>query len=531
MSKETEKLLQMANNDLRDLDLYIQELSAFLPLAICAVNPFGLLITINSAFQDLTGYKEAEAIGKRMEKMFANGKEFRDLISSESVLKKKKQKRKMILLVKSGREIPVSMSISARRDENGEFIGYFIALLDIEDFEKLRESLEKKVKERTGDLERKTEELRESRVALMNVLEDVENARMLAEEEKNKTMAIITNFSDGLLFFDFENKLSLINSQAKSFFNIKSSKLIGKRLSEFSKKSELDSLVDVIKNSKNSRIKEVYREELNLKKNVFFEVSTVFLKRDKKKIGSLIIIHDVSREKVVERLKTEFVSLSAHQLRTPLSAIKWTLRMLLDGDLGKVNPDQKEYIEKTYKSNERMIALVNDLLNVTRIEEGRYLYRKTTTEVQPLIEFVISSLRDKTKKQKIKLEFIKPKKKVPKIKVDVEKVRMAIYNIINNAISYTPHGGKVDVSLMGEKDGVRVEVSDNGIGIPKDQQKRVFSKFFRAGNAVREETTGTGLGLYITKNIIEAHNGKVWFDSKEGKGTTFYFTIPFTKNH
>jgi signal transduction histidine kinase len=465
-----------------------------------------------------------------MEEMFLNDKEFKDLIESKSVLKRDKHTRKMVLLTKKGKEIPVSMSIAARKDEEGNFVGYFVAFLDVSDFEKLRESLEEKVDKRTQDLKQRTEELRESRIALMNVLEDVENARRLAEEEKNKTMAVITNFSDGLFLFDSKNKLSLINSQAKKYFNIKlEDDLIGKKVSELAKKSALKPVVEIIKGPKNSKIKKVYREGLNLKRDVFFEISTIPLKRENEDLGTLVILHDVSREKVVEKLKTEFVSLAAHQLRTPLSAIKWTLKMLLDGDLGKVNPDQKEYIEKTYKSNERMITLINDLLNVTRIEEGRYLYKQTLSEAQPLVEFVISSLREKAKNQKIKLRLKKPKEKLPKIKVDVEKMRMAIYNIINNAISYTLSGGQVDVSISKENNLMEVKVSDSGIGIPEEQQKRVFSKFFRADNAVKEDTTGTGLGLYITKNIIEAHGGSIWFESEKGKGTTFYINIPFAE--
>ncbi|PIR01808.1 MAG: hypothetical protein COV63_03045 [Candidatus Nealsonbacteria bacterium CG11_big_fil_rev_8_21_14_0_20_37_68] len=232
---------------------------------------------------------------------------------------------------------------------------------------------------------------------------------------------------------------------------------------------------------------------------------------------------------MIERMKTEFVSLSAHQLRTPLSAIKWTLRMLLDGDLGEITKEQKEYIGKTYESNERMIDLINDLLNVTRIEEGRYLYEPTLTDFQAIVQFVINSFKEEIKKKRIKFEFKKTEEKLPEVKVDVEKMRLAVQNLLNNAISYTPSGGEVTISLKYDKDKIEVAVKDTGIGIPQDQQERVFSKFFRATNAIRKETKGTGLGLYIAKNIIEAHGGKIWFESKEDKGSTFYFTLPVEK--
>jgi len=243
-------------------------------------------------------------------------------------------------------------------------------------------------------------------------------------------------------------------------------------------------------------------------------------------LGTLIILHDITREKTIERMKTEFVSLAAHQLRTPLSAIKWTLRMLLDGDLGKITEEQKDFIEKTYKSNERMITLINDLLDVTRIEEGRYLYKPVLADVEPIVQFVTNSYQEEIKKKKIRFEFKKPEEGLPKIKLDVEKIRLAIDNLIENAIRYTPAYGKVMVSLEHKKGGIEFSVKDTGVGIPKDQQGRIFTKFFRAANVMRMATEGTGLGLFITKNIIEAHGGKIWFESEEGKGTTFYFAIP-----
>lgn len=524
-------LLARAQEDLNDLERYIEEFTTFLPLAVCTVNPLNIILSVNKAFCTLTGYKEIEVIGENLDKIFKEEKGIEKLFKKKSIEDISGFSQKMKLFTKDGREIPVSVSLAPRKDEEGNFLGFFISISDITEFEKLRNNLEEEVKKRTEDLERRTEELRESRIALMNVLEDVETARKSIEEEKNKTMAIITNFSDGLLLFDSKNKLSLINSQAKDYFGMDSEEVIGKSLSELGKKSLLEPVIETIKNPKSSKIKKVYREELKLRENLYFEVSTIPLRSGKENIGNLVILHDVSREKVVEKLKTEFVSLAAHQLRTPLSAIKWTLKMLLDGDLGKVNPSQREYIEKTYKSNERMITLINDLLNVTRIEEGRYLYKQNLTEVQSLVEFVISSLKEKAKNQDVKLVFKKPKKEMPKIKADVEKIRMAIYNVINNAISYTLSGGKVEVLLTKEDSNMKIAISDSGIGIPEDQQKRVFSKFFRADNAVKEDTTGTGLGLYITKNIIEAHKGKIWFESESGKGTTFYITIPFAKNN
>ena len=380
----------------------------------------------------------------------------------------------------------------------------------------------KEKKDIIEELEKKTKELEESRTALMNMLEDVEEARGKAEEEKNKTLTIINNFTEGLLLFDPENKLSLINPQAEVFFEVKSRDIIGRPVLELSTFPTIEPLVRLV----GGEIKGVFRKELPITEKLTLEVSTVPMMRKEEKLGTLVILHDVTREKIIERMKTEFVSLAAHQLRTPLSAIKWALRMVLDGDLGPITEEQRDFMEKTYSSNERIITLINDLLNVTRIEEGRYLYRPILTDIESVVQFVIDSYKEEIEKRKIKFEFKKPEKKLPKVMLDVEKIRLAIQNLFDNAIRYTQPEGRVTASLKYVKKEIEFLIKDTGIGIPKDQQERVFTKFFRGANVMRMATEGTGLGLFITKNIIEAHGGKIWFESEENVGTTFHFTIP-----
>ena len=363
---------------------------------------------------------------------------------------------------------------------------------------------------------------RETHLALLNILEDVEEARARAVEEKNKTLAIITNFTDGLLFFDRENKLSLVNPVAEDFLAVSAMEVIGKPLISLVDFPVFKILVNILKRT----TKEISKKEVQLQKELIVELSTVPIMRGNDQLGTLVILHDITREKLVEKMKTEFVSLSAHQLRTPLSAIKWTLKMVLEGDLGPINEEQRDFLEKTYNSNERMIDLINDLLNVTRIEEGRYLYRPALSSFEELMDSVIDNYKTEIKRKDIKFQVKRPKEKAPKVKVDAEKVKLAISNLLDNAIRYTSSKGKVAVVLEHDKKEIRFSVEDSGIGVPQDQQNRLFTKFFRAANAVRTETEGSGLGLFIAKNIIEAHGGRVWFSSEEGKGSTFGFGLP-----
>lgn len=358
----------------------------------------------------------------------------------------------------------------------------------------------------------------------MNMLEDVEEARKKIEEEKNKTLSIITNFSDGLLVFDKDNNLSLINPQAEGFFNVKSKEAVGTNIYELSKFADFSPLTNLL----GREVKGIFRKELLIRENLILEISIIPLISGEEESGTLVILHDITREKMVEKLKTEFVSLAAHQLRTPLSAIKWTLRMFLDGDMGAISQEQREFIEKTYKSNERMINLINDLLDVTRIEEGRYLFKPVVTNFENVVQFVINSHQEEIQNKNLEVELKKPLTKLPQITIDVEKIRLAIDNLLENAIRYTHSGGLILISLfhLKEKKEIEFRIRDTGVGVPKDQQERVFTKFFRGANVMRLDTEGSGLGLFITKNIIEAHGGKIWFESEEGKGTTFYFTLP-----
>ncbi len=371
-------------------------------------------------------------------------------------------------------------------------------------------------------LKKRAEELNEARQSLTNILEDVEEARGKAEEEKNKTLAIINNFVDGLLVFDKEGKLSLINPQAEHFFDIRSRDAIGRPIFELSAFPTLTPLINLI----GEEIKGVFRKELSVKERMTLEISTISMISGEERLGALVILHDITREKKIEQIKTEFVSLAAHQLRTPLSAIKWTIRMILDGDLGPITKEQGEFIEKAYQSNERMINLIGDLLDVTRIEEGRYLFKPILTDFEPIVQFVVNSYQEEIKRKGMKFQLEKPEKKLPQVQVDVEKIKLAIQNIIENAIKYTPPGGGIKVLLKYNKKEIEFQARDSGVGIPKDQQDRVFGKFFRASNVIKMETEGSGLGLFIAKNIIEAHGGKIWFESEEGKGTTFYFSLP-----
>lgn len=239
----------------------------------------------------------------------------------------------------------------------------------------------------------------------------------------------------------------------------------------------------------------------------------------------LLHLNDELQE--IDKAKSHFVSVAAHQLRTPLSIIKWTFRMLLSGDFGKINEDQKNVIQRGYDVNEGTIRLISDLLDVARIESGRFLYSFKTISIEELVRDVVEMSKPEAKEKKIDIIVSKDAKvKIPPTKGDEGALRAVLQNLVSNAINYTLPGGKIELVYKKKGKFIEVRVKDNGVGIPQNQISRLFTKFFRGDNVVRMQTSGTGLGLFIAKNIIAAHKGEMGVESQEGKGSTFWFTIP-----
>ncbi|MDB5178634.1 MAG: Sensor protein resE [Patescibacteria group bacterium] len=230
--------------------------------------------------------------------------------------------------------------------------------------------------------------------------------------------------------------------------------------------------------------------------------------------------------KELDHAKDEFISMASHQLRTPLTTIKGYLSMLLEGDAGKLTKPQKEFVDYAFGSSERMVNLISDLLNVSRLSAGRFLIQTKPTDMVQMIADEVRQLGSHAKAKGIQLVFDKPAEPLPPAEIDDNKTRQVIMNFIDNAIYYTQKG-EVRVTLEQSGDSVRLEVRDTGIGVPEKAKRKLFSKFFRADNAQIVRPDGTGLGLYLAKRVIEDQGGTIIFSSIEGKGSTFGFELPF----
>lgn len=230
--------------------------------------------------------------------------------------------------------------------------------------------------------------------------------------------------------------------------------------------------------------------------------------------------------KVLDHKKSEFISVVAHQLRTPLSGLKWTLSMLLKGDLGPINKDQENLIKKSYETNEHLINIINEILDTDLITTGKTDFTPTDANIRDIIAEVINEASPNAIHKNIKLKQ-DISKEVPKIfQADANKLSLVIQNLLDNAIKYSPKDSEINIKVSSDSEKMKMQISDHGIGIPEEQQKNIFERFYRAQNALRVQANGSGLGLFIAKNIVTMHGGKIWFDSKENEGTTFSIEIP-----
>jgi len=238
-----------------------------------------------------------------------------------------------------------------------------------------------------------------------------------------------------------------------------------------------------------------------------------------------VITRSFERLAEANRMKSEFVSVVSHQLRSPLSNLKWVIELLMSGRISSVSEKQLEYFKILRENSERMEELVQDLLTVSRIEQGKLPLKKEEIILEDLVKSAIKDMEIFARASNVKMEF-SSEKNLPRITGDPSQLKLTVDNLLDNAIRYVKENGKVELNLKKKNSNLYFEVKDNGVGIPQNDQKYIFQKFFRSGNIKRHQTQGSGLGLYITKSIIEKSGGKIGFTSQEGVGSTFWFTLP-----
>jgi signal transduction histidine kinase len=366
--------------------------------------------------------------------------------------------------------------------------------------------------------------------------EKLYTSRQKRKKEKDKAGAIINNFTGPIIFADSAHKIALFNAAAVDILGM-SDRDHGKKISAshdhalvdfkkvIHKEYEHDPDERGVAGGSSDPIGEVIRLEHQGEERVYRVQTSVIYNEDKNFLGVVKVFYDLTTEKAINRAKSRFISIAAHQLRTPLSSIKWIIRMALDGDMGVFNKEQARLLEKAYKSNQKIIRLIDDLLNASHIEEGKFGYHIQKENFNELLEGLLADFDHKIKNKDLEFN-INKRGKLPYVHIDKEKMSLALQNVIDNAIKYTPAKGKVEINAKKKKGSLEVRVKDTGVGIPDRDRYKIFSKFYRAGNVATSETDGSGLGLFIAKNIIEGHGGEIELRSEEGKGTEVILRLP-----
>lgn len=343
---------------------------------------------------------------------------------------------------------------------------------------------------------------------------------------------ITTAMGEGLLVLNNQRQVIFFNPAAESLSGFSLEEVLGhkykeklKFVSEDGKKPNNGFIGRILKGlSEKTKGKDVFIRQ-KTGDLLPISVSASPLKIGTQVAGCIVVFRDVTAEREVDKAKTEFVSLASHQLKTPLSAVNWYAEMLLDGDAGELNARQKEFLKEIAGGNQRMAKLVNSLLNVSRIDMGTLSITPEPVDLSAVFDSVIEEQQFAISAKQLELKK-SYEKDLPRVNLDPNLIRIVIQNLISNAVKYTRENGKIEVELRRQSGDVLVKVADNGYGIPKLEQPEIFKKLFRADNVKSKKVEGTGLGLYVAKAVVEAFGGKIWFESVEDKGTSFYITLP-----
>ena len=379
---------------------------------------------------------------------------------------------------------------------------------------------------------------------LRATLTELEAQYREAQRTRSEFQAILDAASDAMALVSPDQRLVMVDQQFKEMFGLGAEEVLGRRFSELQQELErtfadpagFRKLVAGSAADAERQFTATFAQCWPQPRKLEF-FSTPVRGADAEHLGRLYVLRDVTHEREVDRMKSEFVSLVSHELRTPLTSIKGYVDLLLDGDAGELTEEQQEYLSIIKNNADRLIALINDLLDVSRIESGKIELQRGPLDLSRLIHGVADSLRPsiEAKGQHLTLDLEgghelsqagRDSTLLPTVFADADRVTQILINLLSNAYKYTPAGGSISVRAYTEGDDVRVDVQDTGIGLSTEEQSQIFTRFFRARNRTTQEVGGTGLGLPIARSLVEMHGGKITVSSSPGQGSTFSFTLP-----
>lgn len=495
---------------------------AILKYKLFVINPAthfaNIVKTMNEAMIVFNNNKEIEFANEAAERLFGYAldelthKKIQDLIKDQNTLNSfewnfsdKLNQDKLIngfeidFNNKNGDVVPVSLSGASLKDSNGELVGSVMLAADMRELKKLVYNL----------------------VA-----------------ERNKLSITLSGISEGVFVVDKTGVVSFLNQAAERIFGVRGSQVLGKKADDVFKIEDDDGRIVVEYFFPKEKLsKDMVTFSRNGVKITQFGDKVVYadliaaniVEGEGVNLGAIVTLHDVSKEKDLEEMKLDFVSMAAHELRTPLTSIRGYLSVLQE-EVGKtLKPEQSSFLEKAFISSTQLAALVENLLSVSRIERGSLQIQAQPTHWEPLIDETYNNFLPQASERQVKLTYVKPKEDLPLVLVDRFRISEVVSNLVSNALNYTPSGGSVEISLEYKDKEVITHVTDTGPGIPEAALPKLFTKFFRVSGVLEQGSKGTGLGLYISKAVVDMHKGRIWVESTLGKGSVFSFSVPVSK--
>ena len=353
-----------------------------------------------------------------------------------------------------------------------------------------------------------------------------------SEEERLRDEALLESMGEGIIATDAEGIITKINKATKKILGFSEKELVGKPFHEAV--LSVDDRNNVLPKEKHF-ITRALKSKTTITDTVYYltskrrkfpariTISPVIVRG--KLSGVIAVFRDITEELAVDKAKTEFVSLASHRLRTPLATIKWYTQMLGDGEAGTLNEEQRDYVREILESGKEMSTLINEFLNLSRIEMGTFSIEPEPINPKEVVESVLRELAPTIQKKHLRVEK-KYENKIPEAKLDPKLFLLMAQNLLTNATKYTPSDGTVTITLAVRGKNLVFSVEDSGYGIPEEEQSQIFKKMFRASNAKHYDTEGTGLGLYMIKSLLETVGGSISFKSAQAWGTTFTVAIP-----
>ena len=343
--------------------------------------------------------------------------------------------------------------------------------------------------------------------------------------DKRETEAVIRSIAEGLVVVDAEGKVIMMNPAAEKLLGVASKNKIGKSILDNLKEEQLISLVKPSADKEDREIELVSQQDET--KKVLRASSAVIEDENGQTVGMVSVLSDITKQKELDQLKSNFVANVSHELRTPLVAIDKSLSLILTKAAGEVSPTQEQFLSIAESNLKRLGLLINDLLDLSKLEAGRMEIRRQPSSIDKVISESVNTLNAWATTKAINIEK-KVQGGLPEINIDPDRIIQVLNNLIGNAIKFTPHNGSITVkaiSINQDKE-IEISVSDTGTGIAKENLPKIFDKFFQVGERAATDISGTGIGLSIAKEIVGLHGGKIWVESEKGQGTKFIFTLP-----